>query len=283
MGVMRCAVLGSVLASAALQTSCTSAPTATAILVHDGEYLVLDATSEVSRIVLPEAVGHYSGIAFDPSGRLLALHQSGRVIDVQNNAQVWRSETTPTRYGFTDLVAIREDALALTAMSDGYLLDLTSGLLWQHFCYEPGWMSGAPGNPVQISRALALAPSESRLYAQPVTMEQQGAGPVTASYIAAYDLEGGVDLTWWQFPERSFIAGGLAVLPGEGPTQLLLGNQNFLFRFDTEAGVLTTLANTQSVSIIGGLAIDPSRRSVHVLDDQNGNIVELALSSIGVE
>jgi len=45
------------------------------------------------------------------------------------------------------LVAVRDNTFAVTGISDGYLLDLTSGALTPHFCYEPGWMSDAPPQP----------------------------------------------------------------------------------------------------------------------------------------
>ena len=63
----------------------------------------------------------------------------------------------------------------------------------------------------------------------------------------------------------------------------MLGNQNFLFHFDTETAVLTTLANTQRVSIIGGLAIEPGNHNVHILDYQHGTVVEIELGALGLE
>ena len=78
----------------------------------------------------------------------------------------------PVRPPFTDVVALGDGRFALTAIGDGYLLDLGADTMRQYFCYEPG---GFPEDEEQRTTAVTYDPVAARLYAQPRTFDAAGA------------------------------------------------------------------------------------------------------------
>lgn len=271
------ASLRPVVASTLLCVGCATAPSAAPVAMHAGDPRVLGPSAEVSRVSLPD--GHYSGLAIEPDGRRLVLTDAGDVMDVATGIVV-RSLPHPTAaYGYTDWVSLGDGRFAVTAMSNGFLSDPASGELQQHFCYEPGSFEDA-NDAVQVTWALGVATREGRLYAQPLTLEQFGFGGFTGSFLASYDLAAGADLQWWQFPDSSYRAGGLAVLSEEGPTVLLLGSGNVVASFDTATSTHTPRARLEGVALIEGLAIDRHHETLLVLDGERAAVVELPLAMV---
>ena len=122
--------------------------------------------------------------------------------------------------------------LALTAIVDGFLLDLAAGTLTRHVCYEPG---GFPEYQEQRTNALGFDPSTGRLYAQPRTFDDPGT--LLRSEVGMDAAHTGLDLHWWSLP-NDLDAGGLIVT---GPNQLVLGVGARLHRYDLTASRLTPL------------------------------------------
>lgn len=223
-----------------------------------------------------------TGVAID-GDRRLTVSSAGVITDLDSGATLWAAIAPEPPFGFTDLVALGPGRLALTSVGDGFVVELEDGSMYQHFCYEPGWMDPNGQNPVQVSLALARDPLGGRLYAQPRTIEEGGIGAVTASFVSAYDEEGGADLAWWALP-IDFVAGGMAVLPtrdGDAP-RLLLGAGSLLHRFDVATGELRASADLSELGIgdVQGLALDARADTLLVL--HGARVVELRMSALEI-
>lgn len=265
--------LAALVAIAPLAAGCSEPPPAATpivpVVVRSNPAPVVPMSVLRSSFALPDGGSTYTGLTVEPGGRRLALTTEGRLVDIGSGATVWDSEGATGRFGFTDVVSLEDGELAITGTSDGFHLELGSGELRSHFCYEPGWFQEMQNEPIQVSWAVGLDRDAGLLYAQPITIEEAGNGAVTGSYIASYDRAGGTDLSWWQLPSSEFRAGGLVVLPGAGPAQLLLGSGSRLYRFDTEAAELREAGDLSELGVgsIGALAIDAGTQELLVLDD----------------
>jgi hypothetical protein len=224
-----------------------------------------------------------TGVAIE-SGRTLVLTAEGALYDLATGQEIWRGAPSTNPFGYTDVASVRPGWLAITSLSEGLLLELETGEMAPHFCFEPGWWEPEVQDPVQLSNAVANDPIGGRIYAQPRTFEGGGAGAVVESFVAAYDQSGGADLTWW-IMDVGFVANGMAVLPraeGQNEPALLLGTGSTLHRFDTGAGELSALTDLADlgVSYIEGLAIDEAAGTVLVLDGGSRKLFELRLSAL---
>lgn len=226
-----------------------------------------------------------TGVAVEPgTGRRMLLTREGTVLDLGTGAVLWRAVAPQEPFGFTDLVALGEGRLAVTSVSNGFLVELATGSMSMHFCYEPGWFEEMPNDPVQVSQGLARDPLGGLLYAQPRTIENGGFGAVTGSFVAAYDEEGGADLAWWQLPDPSFVATGMIALPSESRAvpDLLLAVGTELHRFDPETAELRRALDLSELGIgdIAGLALDEAAGTVLVVDGPRSRVVELRASAL---
>lgn len=226
------------------------------------------------------------GVTIDPvTGQRFVLDTRAGIFEILEDGSaslVLAHESFPTPdvaplSDWTDFVALGEGRFAVTARSDGYLLDLHAATMTEHFCYEPGFME-----PVleQLTEGVAFDTDASLIYAQPVSFDVSGeSGPIDeaiAAGIGAYSIEGGQPVAWFDIEDTDFLAGGIAVdLDGS----LLLGRANELHRFTPEgAGILTPIGALEGIGRIDGMTVDPETGSVLVVDGESGLLLELDLS-----
>ena len=239
-----------------------------------------------ARIDLRAATGRADvravGVTVDGSDRRLVLDEEAGLfaIDASGRASLvlaladFPDPGVPIRPPFTDLVALG-DQLALTAIGDGFLLDVAAGTMTRHFCYEPG---GFPEYQEQRTNALGYDPATGRLYAQPRTFDDSGA--LLRSELGMYAADSGLDLNWWGLPDQ-LDAGGLVVL---GPDEVVLGEGARLLRYDLVASRLSTLDDLTryGVTAIDGLALDRPAGLLHVLDGTRDELISIELAQLGL-
>lgn len=180
------------------------------------------------------------------------------------------------RLPFTDIAALGDSRLALTAIGDGFILDLAANTLALHFCYEPGFTEPWPEEREQRTDALTFDPAAGRIIAQPRTIGVDS-GDVIASQVGYYDLESGVDLQWYDVPDR-LRSGGMAVLPGVG---LVLSDGTALRTFDGALRAFDRLERFGARSI-DGLAYDATTDSLLVIDAASRQLLEIAATDLGL-
>jgi len=178
---------------------------------------------------------------------------------------------------FTDVAALGDDKFALTAIGNGFLLDLLLQRLTLHFCYEPG---DFPEDQRQATSAVTYDLEDNRLYAQPQTF-LSGVEDPSASQIGAFEGTSGFDLQWYDLPRPDFRAGGMAIAPDGG---ILLGAGSTLYRFDPVAGFLATADDLgrYGVGQIEGLATDPIAGTLLAIDASNDQLVEIRLADLDI-
>lgn len=242
----------------------------------------------VARFDLAGLEGTPSGIAIEPdTGRRLLLLEHGAIVALDGGEVLWTGMPTQGGTAFSDIAALGGQRVAITSVSDGYLVDLPTGHIRPHFCYEPGWWEGNGEDPVQISQAVAFDATRRVLYAQPRTITQGGFGEVTESFVSAYDEETGADVAWWGVPDLSFVATGMAILetgPEITDARLLLAAGQTLHAFDGATGDLVPAGDlaTAGVATVNGLAIDREARTLLALDLEGPEVVEIRLSALGL-
>ena len=124
-------------------------------------------------------------------------------------------ETFPTpavlpRSLWTDFVSLGHGQFAITALSDGYLLDLEADTLTEYFCYVPDMDIPDDGQPIldQLTNSVAFDPNSNVLYAQPITFEADSTQAVVsqAASIGAYSIDGGQPIAWFDLADIDFLA-----------------------------------------------------------------------------
>lgn len=239
-----------------------------------------------ARIDLRAATGRADvrpvGVTLDATGRRLVLDEEAGLFAIAADGTAtlvlaladFPDPGVAIRPPFTDLTAMGGQ-LALTAIGDGFLLDLAAGTLTRHFCYEPG---GFPEYQEQRTNALGFDPSTGRLYAQPRTFDD--AGTLLRSEVGMYAADTGLDLNWWSLP-NDLDAGGLIVT---GPNQLVLGVGARLHRYDLTASRLTLLDDLTGfgVTAIDGLALDPAANLLLVVDGSRDQLVAIDLADLNL-
>lgn len=240
-----------------------------------------EPTSRVDlRGALAQSSVSAAGVAVAPdTGNWLVFDEQTGIhqIDAGGNASVvldmaaMPDPGVTIRYPFTDIVALGQGQFALTAIGDGFLLDVNEMTLQQHFCYEPGWL---PENLEQHTNAVAFDPTTQHLLAQPQTFDPV-TGDLTVSQIARYDRSSGVDLDWYDL-DTDFLAGGMAV---EAGGSVLLGAGSTLFRYDFTSRTMREVDELSrfGISTIDGLAIDTRRGSLLVVDNELDELVEIGV------
>jgi hypothetical protein len=178
------------------------------------------------------------------------------------------------RLPFTDLVALGDDRLALTAIGDGFLLDLADATMTLHFCYEPGFQDIEEVE--QRTDAVTFDPATNRLIAQPRTYNV-ATGEVRASQIGYYDRDSGFDLQWYDL-DVGFVAGGMAVSPELG---LIVAAGERLYRFDGAVHRFDELGRF-GVGGVDGLAFDAAAGTLLVVDNGADRLHEIAAEDLGL-
>lgn len=173
---------------------------------------------------------------------------------------------------FTDLVALDKNRLAITAVGDGFLLDLDKGTMELYFCYEPGF-DGGPGEPQpsiwQRTDAATYWPLEDKIIAQPRTYDEFENH--LRSDIGFYNRETGVDEAWMTLPEET-LAGGMII---DDKGQIHLGVDHKILR-PLENGNVQEIVDLTYLGIkrIDGmtysgtklLILDGERDRLHIVD-----------------
>lgn len=164
-------------------------------------------------------------------------------------ADVW-----PTS-NWTDIVALGDDRFALTAVSDGYILDVSASTLMQHFCYEPGWEEWETS--YELTTSLGFDVESNSIIAQPQTIASTDSGEsAVGAAVGVYDanLGGAAPEQWYSLPDANFIARGMAVENSE--SILLVEEDGGIHRFTMDESGPERLGTLQQVSQIGGATLD---------------------------
>mgnify|MGYP003376221967 CR=1 FL=1 len=235
------------------------------------------------RAALAAADASPVGVAIDAAGARLVLDEQAGLYRVAADGQATLVRALAAlpdpgvqiRPPFTDLVALGDGRFALTAIGDGFLLDLAADTMRQYFCYEPG---GFPEDQEQRTAAIAYDAAAGRLYAQPRTFDVDG--NFLRTEVASYDSTTGVDLSWRALPGE-FAAGGMVAPGGD---VLLLGAGRQLHRYDFAAFALAPVEDLGrfGVTSIDGLAIDPVARTLVVVDRSRDELIEIALADLAL-
>ena len=238
------------------------------------------------RVDLRAATGHTdpspTGVAVDPTGARFVFDEgaglyrfaAGGGLDLILPLAAMPDPGVVVRPPFTDLVAVAPDRFAITAIGDGYLLDVARRTMTRYFCYVP---DGLPDPYDQRTDAVTYDPDANLLYAQPRTFD--AAGGLISSQVASYASSTGADLEWRGVP-LDVAAGGMAKLPGVAG--LVLGHGSRLLRLD-DAGLTSEFDDLARFGIdgIAGLAVDPAAGTLLVLDGPGDALVEVDLADLG--
>ncbi len=228
------------------------------------------------------------GVTIEPNtGRLLVLDSQRGIFEINREkeiSQIW-SVGDLSRYGvevrseFTDIVALEEGVFALTALSDGFLLDMNQGTMVQHFCYEPGWEEFPPPAPIvaQITDSVTYDVQNNLIYAQPRSVTDN-LEEVIDSSLALYDRQTGQDLNWTVL-DSTYRAGGMAM---QDQDTLLLGVGSKLDRYSIPNGQMETVLDlsTFGVQRVQGMAFDPDAGSIFVVDGPSQKLFEISLDEM---
>lgn len=236
----------------------------------------VEPEAPLARLDLRAAVGHEVypvGVAVDATGQRFVFDEVYGLyrLDGATATQVMAMTALPEADvpfvpPFTDLVSIGPDRFAITAIGDGFILDLGAATLEQFFCYLP---DDLPGENTQRTDAIAYDASAGLLFAQPLTFDSSGT--LVGAQLAAYSSTSGVDLAWHTLPGH-IAAGGMVQIPGG---DLLVGSDRDLYRFADELTALDDLTRF-GVTRIDGLALDGDR--LLVVDRSTQALVELDLA-----
>jgi hypothetical protein len=178
---------------------------------------------------------------------------------------------------FTDVAALGRDRFAMTALNDGFLLDLDAGTFEQYFCYVPGEIIDEYPEPiVQMTYSLTYDFEAQLMYAQPRTYEGDTDGKVLRSQIGQFSTQGGEGFGWSEIEDLDFEAGGMTAI-GQG--QVLLGEGSKLHRYDMRSAAFTDRIDLGDYGIdrIDGMSWDANSGRVLIVDGNTDRLVEIEL------
>lgn len=246
---------------------------------------VPDASGELVVRDEPIDLGFFAqGITTSPEGNVFLLAGNQVFERIEGEwTQRWTAEAGTQI--LQDIVALGEGRFALTTRNMGYELDLSSGVLTQHFCYVPGdeiREEDPPQTPtptVEISRSVAYAVDENLIVANPQTITDDVRQRPMFSEVAIFDRTSGDELQFRNLRDADFSAGGLVVL--DFPT-LLAGEGSMLVEIDFETGTKRRFLGLAGLDVgeIEGLAIDREADELLVLDGLTQRIVTLDLAQV---
>jgi len=224
----------------------------------------------VSRIDL-SAEGDLVGVAVEPdSGRRLAL-VSDRLFAIDGDTYTALAVQPEDFGGFTDVVALGDGMVALSAQSNGYLFDTEHGGLVVHFCYEPGWEEW--DQEFQITHALGFDIDRDLIIAQPRTATLADPDNVLASFVSTYVASSGTTEQFYTLPETDYRSGGMAVPDAD---QVWLATDDHLDTYGVGVDRPKRFADLSDAGVVQaeGLAIDDVAGTVLVAD-LYGEVVEI--------
>jgi|GEM_PF-1891858 len=147
---------------------------------------------------------------------------AGDLLDAEGRV-VWDRDDTPglSFNDITDVTALGDGTIAVTSLSDGFLVDVDDGSFTQHFCYEPcmpdsgaddDWCFGEPDEPIflQVTHSLGYDDNAQEIVAQPQDLDERDLEDPQGSYLALYDRTSGDFLGWDALP-FGFRSHGLAL------------------------------------------------------------------------
>jgi len=233
--------------------------------------LNVGAVSAIGVAVAPDTG---AWVLFDEQSGIYELDAAGSATMVMDVGSIPSPEGI--RYPFTDIVALGQGEFAITAIGDGFLLNVAEGTLTQHFCYVP---DGLPAEMDQRADALTYDSERQVLLAQPQTFDAFS-GDLVTSQIAIYDRVTGTDLEWHDVGDATFIAGGMVV---EADGNVLLGEGSNLHRFHMPTRTMFTIDTLSrfGVGSVDGLAIDRNSQSLLVMDNTHDELVVISLNQLG--
>jgi hypothetical protein len=177
---------------------------------------------------------------------------------------------------FTDVAALGDDRFAMTALNDGFLLDLDENTFQRYFCYVPGIIEDEYQEPiVQMTLSLTYDFETQLMYAQPQTFERDMNGDVLRSQIGKFSTQGGEGFGWLEL-DTDFVAGGLTAM---GEEQLMLGRDSKLYRYDLRTAAFIDEVELEGYGIdsIEAMARDPSSGRLLIVDGRSDQLVEIEL------
>jgi len=220
------------------------------------------------------------GVAVAPEGQRYVLDRNSGLYEIDAAGARSIFSTSDMAYAIslsavgelTDVVALGSERFAITAVNDGYMLDLHNETLTSYFCYLPALPdpNGDPGGgsvvPPSVSQTLrsqgieveertesvAFSPDNLLLYAQPQTIRVD-TGQVMGSELFVFSDGGGQPIQVQGMPSPSFIAGGMVAV--DRGARLLLGIRNEIFALDPGTGPTRIRQFDPSIDI-SGLALD---------------------------
>jgi hypothetical protein len=224
------------------------------------------------------AINEGKRFIFDESVGLFRIDGDEAIEVVGRSSMPDPGPTAPIRPPFTDLVAYAPNVFAITALGDGYLLDIEAMTLTQHFCYFPIEEDSTPMAIEQRTDAIAFDAATNSLYAQPVTRDV--AGTFIRSEIAMYDARTGDDTSWY-FVEDDVAATAMITLDGS----LVLAQGSVLTRRainGTQPRVVDDLAR-YGVQSIDGMVIDSATNTLIVVDRVADAMFDIDLADVTLE
>lgn len=215
-------------------------------------------------------------IVLDANSGLYVLGESGALTQLADLSMMIPQDT-PLWSQFTDVVALGNGKFAMTAMNDGFLLDLERETFTQYFCYVPGDIIVEFPEGVQMTRSVTYDPATQTLYAQPQTFLDGSMSEPVLSQVGQFDIEGGEGYGWVDMPALDFIAGGIAVRNSD---ELLLGEGATVHRYimSQEQIVEEIDLSDFGVQQIDAMAMVPQTNTLWVVDGVSQSLIEIALN-----
>jgi hypothetical protein len=231
----------------------------------------VEDASPVGITVTPDTGERY---VLDQIHGLYRLGEDGTAEQVLSLAEFPEADVWP-QSAWTDIAALGDGRFAITALADGYLLDIEAGTLMQHFCYEPGWEEWGETEQ-QLTTSLGYDPETNSIIAQPQTQLVDMDGTTAlGSAVGIYDASLGGDApeSWYELSDSSFLATGMAVESSE--SILLVEADGTLHRYTMDAAAPVRLGKLQTTQSVGGAAIDGNR--FLVVDQGTDQLIEYAI------
>lgn len=206
---------------------------------------------------------------------LYSITKDGEFRQVADPAVLYQ---VPTSSLYTDVASLGNGRFALTAVNDGFLLDLSEGTVRQHFCYVPGSFFIGSNPPTQLTRGVAFDAATQRIIAQPITLEPRTLASVN-SEVGTFPITGGEGEDWHPIPDSEFLAGGIAV---DGQGTLWLGQGAELHRYDLVTDTITFDQSLErfEVTEISGMAFDGTE--LLVIDAPSQSLLRIPPESLGL-
>lgn len=204
------------------------------------------------------------GVAITPDGTRYVLDQSSGLYELHGSSARLVVDTKALNLEPTDVVALDSEHLALTAVNDGFLVNLTTLQLSSYFCYLPADLGNdAPIEPTNVSvsqslraegiavdqrtESVAFNPETRMLFAQPRTTRLD-TGEVVGSELFVFAEQGGQPIRVVPVADRMLMAGGMVAA---ADSRLFLGVGDRIFEAMPEGPVVSRKELGEGVHVSG--------------------------------